>query len=930
MLFESIKKRIISRLVDEISALDPTHLELAGHGLVELVENKRLVHHGINKDYKFVGYTVDSFSDDSTVIAQYSTEGGYFKYTGTEDAPVYEKIEKDVQSAEKHRPRTGATKIYLMSTEEEIPSFRSKFNGTAIAQEWGDALIILDARELAKRIYDVAVERPDAAAFFREFFPEFGQALDNFEYFGRLPAQCANHQSNEAVIAALRNHFAGGRSVAVLHGLSGSGKTQAAIDFVHLEEGNFDNYVWLASGDWHPDIPLSAVTRQRGGRPLNVVGSFNSAKTILVVDRLDQAVDPAVFAELQPGFDKGGVVIVTSQVAVPGAPSHVPIPRVSREVAMRILGEDPAQAREICERFVNACGFLPLVLATAKSVIESQGVPRDAFYEDVLASPDALSGDDGVSILRSILRRLDGAPLAALERIANTGLAMHDSGFLTHFIRHVPKLELQKLAFLSPASATGVLLVHDLVCRAVRTADGTGDLVGEVEHYIDQLQGEMTPSALRQIHLSRTQLLAEHHRRGERDPDWLLYALLQIEEAKQDVFDVYAGRPIIPDGSLAALMSTIDAREQYAYTLDHQDRAGYYAACAEEYETALRGAQGRNRAEILHHLGKAYRRCGEIDRALTTFRQLLELEPMWHATHGQIAHLGAQHDATEQAKQAGQQSLRYLITQMVSDPAGVPLRVAMAALSNLRSYAEVIEQLNGDERSIEALGEVISQSALEGLDQFYDAFFAFTSKFSYRHPHISFELVSAVGDMFEVSPESIGKRHLLSVSESLANVAQSAQRSGDAPLARRLSGLSLIYAETLLAAGAPDSFSARGVAKVFTIAGDPARALQVIAGVPAGQVNHWLLYRRAEAELALELPQSLQTARQALAEAQRDPRAAKNLASYFDMLSRCLKHAGDIPGATEQARLAVAHSEEGQFNQELTERLTALEELSRR
>ena len=48
MLFESIKKRIISRLVDEISALDPTHLELAGHGLVELVENKRLVHHGIN------------------------------------------------------------------------------------------------------------------------------------------------------------------------------------------------------------------------------------------------------------------------------------------------------------------------------------------------------------------------------------------------------------------------------------------------------------------------------------------------------------------------------------------------------------------------------------------------------------------------------------------------------------------------------------------------------------------------------------------------------------------------------------------------------------------------------------------------------------------------------------------------------------------
>lgn len=925
MLTESIKQRIVSGLIEEISVLDPLHLELAGHGLVELLENKRLLHHGINKNYKFVGYTVDSFSDDSTIIAQYSTEGSYFEDTGKDGVAVYEKIEKDVQSAEKHRPPTGATKIYLVSTNEEIPSFRAKFNGTPLAQRLGEVLVILDARELAKRIYDLSVDRPDAAAFFCEFFPEFGQALENFEYFGRLPARCANHQSNEAVLTALRSHFAQGHSVAVLHGLSGSGKTQAAIDFVHTETANFDNYIWLASGDWNPDVPLSAVTRRRGGRPLNVVGSFNSVKTILVVDRLDQTVDPAVFAELQRGFDKGGIVIVTSQVAVPGADSHVPIPRVSRDVAMRILGEDPAQAREISEQFVNACRFLPLVLATAKSVIESQGIPRDAFYKEVLTSPDALSGDDGISILKSILSRLDGTPFSALQKIANTGLGMHDGGFLGHFIGHVPKLELQKLAFLSPASAPGILLVHDLVCRAVRMADGTADLAMEIERYIDQLQGEMTPSVLRQIHLSRTQLLEEHHRRGERDPDWLLYALLQIEEVKQEVFGVYARRPIVPDGSLAALMSTIDAREQYAYTLDHQERPAYYATCAQEYLHALGTTQGRNRAELLHHLGKAYRRSGEIDKALATFQQLLEFEPTWHATHGQIARLGAQRDANEQAKEAGQRSLRQLVTQMVDGPTTVPLRVAMAALSNLRSYAELTEELNADEQSINALGEVISQSALEGLDQFYDAFFAFTSKFSYQHPRTSFELVTAVGGMFEVSPASIGKNHLLSVSESLANVAQSAQRSGDEALARRLSGLSLVYAETLLAAGAPNSYTARGVAKAFTIAGDPARALQIITAVPDGQVNHWLLYRRAEAELALELPQSLETARQALAGALDDSRAAMHLASYFDMLSRCLKHTEDIHGAIEQARLAIAHSNEGQFRQELIERLNALE-----
>ncbi|EGH22804.1 hypothetical protein PSYMO_15481, partial [Pseudomonas amygdali pv. mori str. 301020] len=343
MSFESIKQRIIKRLISEIGALDEKKLELLGHGLVELMEKRRFVHHGINKNYKFVGYTVDSFSDDSTIIVQYSTEKGYFQNVGDAEAPVFTKIEKDIKSARSHRPPTGATKIYLMSTEEESPSFRALFNRTATANDLTGTLVVLDARELAKIIYDLSIERPDAATFFRQFLPEFDEALDHYEYFGRLPAQCANHQSNEAALRKLREHFAGGESVAVLHGLSGSGKTQVAIDFVHKEAANYDNYVWLACGDWHPDTPLSAVSRKRGGRPLNVVGNFNVVKTILVVDRIDQAIDPIVFAALKPGFDKGGVVIVTSQVASPGARSHVPIPQVSRDVALRILGEDPTR-----------------------------------------------------------------------------------------------------------------------------------------------------------------------------------------------------------------------------------------------------------------------------------------------------------------------------------------------------------------------------------------------------------------------------------------------------------------------------------------------------------------------------------------------------------------------------------------------------------
>ena len=59
-MFEHIKKRIIKGLIGEIGCLDPVSLELVGHNVIAIIENKKMIHHGINKDYKPSGYTVDS------------------------------------------------------------------------------------------------------------------------------------------------------------------------------------------------------------------------------------------------------------------------------------------------------------------------------------------------------------------------------------------------------------------------------------------------------------------------------------------------------------------------------------------------------------------------------------------------------------------------------------------------------------------------------------------------------------------------------------------------------------------------------------------------------------------------------------------------------------------------------------------------------
>lgn len=67
-MFEFIKQRIEKNLIEEIGCLNSIMLEVVGHYMICAIEGKYLIHHGINKDYKPSGYTVDTFSSDSSII----------------------------------------------------------------------------------------------------------------------------------------------------------------------------------------------------------------------------------------------------------------------------------------------------------------------------------------------------------------------------------------------------------------------------------------------------------------------------------------------------------------------------------------------------------------------------------------------------------------------------------------------------------------------------------------------------------------------------------------------------------------------------------------------------------------------------------------------------------------------------------------------
>ncbi|MFZ2171291.1 MAG: tetratricopeptide repeat protein, partial [Methylococcaceae bacterium] len=659
-MFELVKKRIIKNLIEEIGCLDATDLELVGHSVISIIESKRMIHHGINKDYKPSGYTVDSFSDDSTIVGEYSTIKDYFEDETPKATPTYGKINNDIAHAIAHKKPDGPDKIYLIANQEEPPSFRSKFNSTPQSQSHRKRIIIYDARELAKIIYDQSISNTTNAGFYKQFFPGFSQDLDNYEYYGKVPARCEQHISDAGMLDVIFHHYKHGQNICVLHGLSGSGKTQAAIDFIHHKGKGFENYIWISGEDWKPDTSLSAIQRTRGGTPINVPGLFNSSKTILVIDSIERSLEASQFTELSVGFGKGGFVLATSQVATPGSAMYLAIPKLSKESALQILGEDPESVSETCKEFVKACSFSPLILSTTRKIVELEGIARDEFYKEVLNDPEAISGSDGVSIMRKILAKLEPGTRQALGKIASSGLSVHDLNFLRYFLGINACINLQKLSFLMPANIPGVMKVHDLVCVATQDDMNSTALAEAIENYIGKDNGAMTPSVFRQIHLGYRQIHDEHIRRGDRDPDWLTYALLQVEgEMKQDIHKQIHAKEITPDLNLASVMSIIDAKEVHSYTItDSDERRKYYNQCSEIFENALSKAIGEDvKSELLHHRGKALRRSGQYEEALGCFTQLLELKPEWHATYGQIAHLGTQKGVDGRIKAKGEESM---------------------------------------------------------------------------------------------------------------------------------------------------------------------------------------------------------------------------------------------------------------------------------
>src|SRR5687768_5528183 len=72
------RKELTRQLLEAFAAMSATEWELVGHELAKHITGARLRHRGLTITGNPSGYSVDSYSSDARIVAEYGTEAGYF------------------------------------------------------------------------------------------------------------------------------------------------------------------------------------------------------------------------------------------------------------------------------------------------------------------------------------------------------------------------------------------------------------------------------------------------------------------------------------------------------------------------------------------------------------------------------------------------------------------------------------------------------------------------------------------------------------------------------------------------------------------------------------------------------------------------------------------------------------------------------------
>ncbi|RIX31858.1 hypothetical protein [Sphingomonas edaphi] len=732
------QRQMIDRLIPTFPAIASDFEEFGGKLLDHLLQTP-LEHSGVNYLGLPVSSVLDSTSDDGAVVAQYSSERGYF-------AAGMDKAYTDIDKALSRRP--NARRILLIAAERKRPIAADDFKKKVLAEPRmnGRSIGILGAQTIAGLIVRKLLFNDAAIEELSQYLPVLAELRDEAARDRLFPTLQSQHSPRPFINAEISQRLASSPCL-ILTGIGGSGKSAAATAFGVESVQNYHLRIWLEPEEYRGATALQGMPLVRGGAKRNIANLLKRQRCLLVIDDPSHDIEQAQLATL---CGPGSHVLVTARASLAG---EYRMPELTPEEGQAVLNgylEEPCPP-EIFAKVWATVGGHPLSLALMNAAIRNGATWEDLALDcrevGQLADPQQRLADRLLDRYRSVLRD-------ELSFFRWAGRPESDYRFAREAILPAGIRKLNDRALTSSDRPTAVRL-HDVVFASLSSldwwrADEDSRWNNMLECYLAKTC-DLNDLSFRTAALSLRDRLFALVNSGDRRPAYVL-ALLEVTspESSEEIavenpvnrakVVSAAGRSVHP-----LLIREIIETFEWQYLRakhDGSDQASAYVKEGLGLFTdllSLPGLTSRQRSEVRHHFGKALAWADRHEDAWREFEAVLASDAPLDASRLQLMRGYKREGENEKAIALGEE----VISAAEAQPNKISPSLLLAVLQAIPWREKAARELILRPRQ-DFIVRTIIENAKAGLEQAYGTLAAVARYWSQESPAVLEDVLQAV------------------------------------------------------------------------------------------------------------------------------------------------------------------------------------------
>lgn len=893
----SHRRYLVNELIRGISDIGP-QFESFGQQVANYLIDEPLKHRGLNAQGLPVGNTIDSYSANGEIAAEYSADKSYF------DRP-FKKLLGDYQHVRTNHPQ--AKDIYLLAAQECGPKLGTRLTNIRhwLQKRSGITVEVYDSRRIAEFIVDELLLNDEAIETLASILGPLQRVRDEYAATNLVPAQSDNYVRQDNVINDIVSRIHRDR-VAAIAGVSGSGKSENAVTVSTVLAGKFEIVIWVVATELRDLTELQGLDVERRGRRVNVVTLLKERSCLLILDdlRLKLTLD-----QLSTYTNDTSAILVTRQIAQEG---DYRLPALSDADAETVLQNGIADAcpAHIKAKVRETAGGHPLALRLMNAAV------RESSWDDLYADCEAIGEFDDDTGLQRLADRLLSRLLPRLSKELSlfvwSASGRIDRSFARRAILPVGVRKLEESCLLS-ADRHDVIRLHEIVYAslgslAIDSNSYAGDFEQRIDEHINHLAFE-AGEALNflnfcEIHQGLLErLLAANPRRST-----CLYCIahawsdedidISVLPSPLDLCTEIETRKASSDIDVSALCEVIES----LYRRAKIDRGleGARETLSENLELYSRvadtvGVSPIGRRTALHHKSKTLRNLQRFDEAEQLCENVLS-EFDSPATKLLFARL-LLHGSQEKIARAGTLLLE-ILEEAKTKPEEAEISVVLAAIETLGRWQLSKSLPNAIPDALDKYGRLvadfITSSAARGFDLAFVAFAAIGRKLRYHDEPLFFEVLSALPDAGPEDARDDKER------AAWGDILLSASDARGIDESEKYATAALEFYDSL---AAQSSYILQQKGHCLLQLKRPAEARDVLRSAIANISNPWSLYWLSKAELALgEYDESLKLIDQAIS----DQRSERYLSAFLEHRFEVRNKLGDADAVSD---LKAAHDQ---------------------